>query len=255
MAAQLLVCLCIETCMFLSCGKHYIWYARKVFSYWHVLRLFIEGSRIFKVLIYFTEKYSIIAAKNNPSADIIRVCHKSLRRCVLRCDMCDAENDECRELDHNRYGAQGLCGRGALSQGLPGGADSWRLSLQEQRVSGHCFHPCFTRRHSFFTPSRGGASCQSNLRKLTQLRWSPRSWRSCSREASCKNCLQRSWMQLEVAPAAGAGRVAMNIGADNTGEKIQNYMLQGEPQHLQTPGEKQKFINASILWKCHISTK
>jgi len=39
-------------------------------------------------------------------------------------------------------------------------------------------------------------------------------------------------MQLEVAPAAGAGRVAMNIGADNTGETTRNYMLQGEPQYL-----------------------
>ena len=48
---------------------------------------------------------------------VTRIC----AACVLRCDMCDAENDECRELDHNRYGAQGLCGRGALLQGLPGG--------------------------------------------------------------------------------------------------------------------------------------
>ena len=55
---------------------------------WHVQPLFIGGSRIFNVLpvLYFTEKYSIIAVRNNPSANIIHASDKNLRclRLALR---------------------------------------------------------------------------------------------------------------------------------------------------------------------------
>ena len=49
----------------------------------------------------------------------------------------------------------------------------------------------------------------------------------------------------EVAPAADAGRVAENIGADDIAETTLRSLLHGEPHNIQAP-EGQKMITLSI---------